>query len=134
VSGRRLSLTHGALRMNCLRYNPINGNACLFVGVHLLFHVALLRMRCMAVILDTGVLVVAIHVTRIVTGSVKKGGLLVDDRIVWRRCWKSTATSFDLNWLSMKVLVVNLGFLLRTPSTLFNLWPVKACMMPPNLC
>ena len=86
MSGRRLSLTHGALRMNCLRYDPINGNALLFADVRLLFDAASLRMCCMAVIADTGVSVMAIHVTRIATGSAKKGGLSVDDRIALRRC------------------------------------------------
>ena len=134
VSGRRLPLTHGALRMNCLRYDPINGNARLFPDVCLLFDVASLRMHCMAVISDTGSVVVAIHVTRIETNSAKKGGLLVADRIVWKCCWKLTAISFGLNWLSIQALLVNLEFLLQTPSTLFNLRPVKACMMPPNMC
>ena len=43
--------------------------------VRLLFDVASLRMRCMAVMSDTGFVVVVIHVTRIETDSAKKGAI-----------------------------------------------------------
>ena len=79
----------------------------------------------MAVISDTGSVVVAIHMARIKTDSSKKGGFLVADRIVWMLCWKSTAISFGLNWLSIKVLLVNVEFLL-TGFRVSPCWKIKS--------